>query len=69
MTQAFYKEKLISAGIDVVIPDDEDIELVNRVIYHELCLGIISEQSKREYSSHHGTAGTERRTGSYSWLY
>lgn len=49
MTQDFYKEKLISAGIDVLIPDDKDIERVNHIIYDELCLGIISEKSKKEY--------------------
>jgi len=49
MTQEFYKEKLIRAGIDVLIPDDDDIELINSVIYDELCLGIISEQSKRDF--------------------
>ena len=49
MTQAFYKEKLIHAGIDVLIPDENDIELINSVIYDELCLGINSEQSKRNF--------------------
>ena len=49
MTQDFYKEKLISAGIDVLIPNEQEIETVNDVIYHELCLGIISEDSKEEY--------------------
>lgn len=49
MKQDFYKEKLVSSGIDVIIPEDDDIELVNRVIYEELCLGILSEVSKREY--------------------
>ena len=49
MCQDFYKERLLSAGIDVLIPDDTDIEMTNRVIYNELCLGIVSESSKREY--------------------
>jgi len=49
MTQEFYKEKLMSEGIEVVIPNDDDIERINDVIYHELCLGIISDQSKQEY--------------------
>ncbi|WP_027398470.1 aspartate/glutamate racemase family protein [Anaerovorax odorimutans] len=49
MKQDFYKEKLISVGIDVLIPDEDEIELVNNVIYNELCLGIISEKSKEEY--------------------
>lgn len=49
MTQDFYKEKLISAGIDVVVPDADDIEVVNNIIYDELCLGIISKASKQHY--------------------
>lgn len=49
MTQAFYKQKLIDAGIDVLVPDEQDIELINRVIYEELCLGIISKESKQAY--------------------
>lgn len=48
MKQEFYKEKLIFAGIDVLIPDENDMELVNHVIYDELCLGVISEKSKEE---------------------
>lgn len=49
MTQDFYKERLESAGIKVLIPDEQGIETVNTVIYHELCLGVISETSKEEY--------------------
>lgn len=51
MTQDFYKDKLMNAGITVLIPDEEEIELVNDVIYNELCLGIISEASKDKYLS------------------
>lgn len=49
MTQEFYKEKLIAKGISVVIPDKEDVEVVNRVIYDELCIGTISDDSRRQY--------------------
>lgn len=49
MTQDFYKNKLIDAGIDVVIPNQEGVEIVNNIIYNELCLGIISEESKMKY--------------------
>lgn len=48
MTQEFYKSKLIDAGIDVVIPNGEDVETVNGIIYNELCLGIVSEESKQK---------------------
>jgi len=51
MTQDFYKDKLMNAGITVLIPDEEEIELVNDVIYNELYLGIISKASKDKYLS------------------
>lgn len=51
MTQDFYKEKLVNAGITVLIPDEQEIETVNDVIYNELCLGIISKESKEKYLS------------------
>lgn len=49
MMQDFYKERLTWRGIDVLIPNGDDAELINRVIYHELCLGIISDASRMEY--------------------
>lgn len=49
MTQDFYKERLIARGIEVVIPNNPEIETVNRVIYEELCLGVVSEASRRKY--------------------
>lgn len=49
MRQDFYKNILIEQGIEVVIPNDADVDLVNRIIYDELCLGKISEQSKDIY--------------------
>lgn len=51
MTQAFYKERLVNAGITVLIPDEQEIELINDIIYDELCLGIISDSSKEKYLS------------------
>lgn len=51
MTQDFYKQKLIDAGISVVIPDEQGVALVNRVIYDELCLGIIKEDSRQQFVS------------------
>ncbi|NLL40202.1 MAG: aspartate/glutamate racemase family protein [Clostridiales bacterium] len=48
MKQAFYKDKIKSNGIEVIVPNERDMELINNVIYNELCLGIISEKSKKE---------------------
>ncbi len=49
MTQDFYKEKLVEAGIEVLIPDETDVNTVNDIIYNELCLGVISPASKEKY--------------------
>ena len=49
MLQDFYKQKLVEKGIEVIVPNDSDIETVNLIIYSELCLGNISCSSKKEY--------------------
>lgn len=51
MKQDFYKAKIQEAGIDVVIPNESDMEMVNHVIFHELCMGIISEESRQKYAA------------------
>jgi len=49
MEQDFYKSKLIEKGINVIIPDKNDIETINEVIYDEICLGIINSNSKKKF--------------------
>ena len=49
MQQDFYKSKLMEAGLEVIIPDEEDTTLINNTIFQELCLGIISLKSKNEF--------------------
>ena len=49
MVEDFYKSVLIDEGIEVVIPKSEDIEIIHKIIYNELCLGKIKEVSKEEY--------------------
>ena len=50
MEQDFYKKVLKEkSNIDVVIPDEDDRDIVHDVIYRELCKGIINESSKNEY--------------------
>ncbi|NLG03481.1 MAG: aspartate/glutamate racemase family protein [Clostridia bacterium] len=49
MTQEFYRDRIRDSGIDVIIPNEQDVELVNHVIYDELCLGIINDSSRDEY--------------------
>lgn len=49
MEQDFYKERIRAAGIEVLIPGPADVEIVNRVIFDELCLGVVSDDSRREF--------------------
>ena len=49
MTLDFYRDKLIERGIEVLIPEGDDIDLVNRVIFEELCLGVVKDDSRAEY--------------------
>lgn len=49
MQQDFYKDRIKNNGINVVIPDEDDIETVNHIIYDELCLGEIKDESRKQY--------------------
>ncbi len=50
MEQGFYKQRLADKfSVDVLIPDAQEREIVHRVIYDELCKGIINPESKAEY--------------------
>ncbi|WP_137933073.1 aspartate/glutamate racemase family protein [Mesorhizobium comanense] len=50
MEQDFYKGRLADKyGLEPVVPDEAGRELVHRVIYDELCQGIISTDSKAAY--------------------
>ena len=50
MEQEFYKGRLIKKyGLKVVVPNAEDRKMVHNIIYQELCLGQIIQNSKLEY--------------------
>lgn len=49
MEQTFYKDRLIAKGIKVVTPDLPGRDMVHRIIYDELCLGLIRDQSRQQY--------------------
>lgn len=51
MEQDFYRERLVARGLDVLVPDAEGRALVHRVIYEELCLGVVSEVSRAGYQT------------------
>ena len=49
MQQDFYKNRLADRGIDVLIPDEADVETINAVIFKELCVGKINEESRKKF--------------------
>lgn len=50
MAEDFYRGRLHERhGLEVVIPPPQDRGLIDRVIYEELCQGIIGEGSRREF--------------------
>ncbi|AKB24683.1 Aspartate racemase [Methanosarcina sp. MTP4] len=50
MEEAFYRERLEEKfGIKVLIPEAGDREFVNSVIFNELCLGVIKEDSRKKF--------------------
>ncbi|MCL1479426.1 aspartate/glutamate racemase family protein [Marinobacter sp. M3C] len=49
MEQAFYRERLEQKGITVIIPNHNERTVVHRIIYDELCQGIVNPESKAAY--------------------
>lgn len=50
MQQDFYKDRLSNNfSIEVLVPTDDEQEVVHKVIYQELCLGVIKDQSRKQY--------------------
>ncbi len=50
MEEDFYRVRLTEKhGLDVLIPDESERYIVNRVIYEELCRGIVRSESRQDY--------------------
>ncbi len=49
MEESFYIDRLTSKGIKVSVPPKEDIKEINRIIFDELCLGVIKDESRKIY--------------------
>jgi len=49
MEQSFYKSRLESNGLSVIIPNEAERDIVNHIIFKELCLGDIRPASRAAY--------------------
>ncbi len=49
MEQPFLVDRLAAHGLEVLVPGADDRAEVHRVVYEELCLGVVREESRRRY--------------------
>lgn len=49
MEQDFYSVRFRKHGIETLIPEPEERDNIHRVIYEELVIGLIKEESRKEF--------------------
>jgi aspartate racemase len=50
MEESFYSDRMRERfGIETIIPDADSRQLVHDIIYDELCMGVVKEESRRRY--------------------
>lgn len=49
MEQDFYRDRLAGHGLSVLVPPAGDRAEVHRIIYDELCLGVVREESRQVF--------------------
>jgi aspartate racemase len=49
MEDGFYQERMHDQGLRVLVPGEADRQVVHRVIFEELCTGMITEASRQAY--------------------
>ena len=50
MEQEFYKQRVIdNFGIDVIVPTIDEQTVIHDIIYNELCIGVIQDNSRNQY--------------------
>ncbi|MFG2208605.1 aspartate/glutamate racemase family protein [Streptomyces sp. NPDC048638] len=51
MEQDFYRARLAAQGLEVLVPDTAGRSTVHRVIYDELCVGFVRNESRQEFQA------------------
>lgn len=50
MEQTFYKDRITSKyDIEVIVPEEQERQVIHDIIYNELCLGTIKDYSRTKY--------------------
>lgn len=62
MTESFYTDRLRKAGLSPILPDKSDRDYIHKIIFEELCHGVVDEQSRSKYveiAEHLKSAGAD----------
>lgn len=51
MQEDFYKAKLVEANLEVITPSKKDQDEIHRVIYEELCKGVVLDSSISKFQN------------------
>ncbi|URK89425.1 aspartate/glutamate racemase family protein (plasmid) [Rhizobium sp. RCAM05350] len=51
MEQTFYIDRLVESGLSPIIPNSDDRAETHRIIYSELCLDVVTEESRTIYEA------------------
>jgi aspartate racemase len=63
MEQPFYRERLEARGLEVLVPQEGEREVVHRTIYDELCRGRFTEDSREAFRAVIGRLGDRGAAG------
>jgi aspartate racemase len=47
MTESFYRKRLVAHGIDLLPPNLDFVEMLDKIIYDELMVGRVSREAQR----------------------
>jgi len=49
MEEPFYRERMMLRGVEALVPNPDERKIVNEVIYNELVLGVVKDDSRAQY--------------------
>jgi aspartate racemase len=63
MSEPFYRERMADHGLTMMIPTEQERRIVNAVIYDELVVGIVRDESREAYNRIIGRMVTDGAEG------
>lgn len=49
MEKAFYRERIASHGLEVIVPAEDDRRAIHRAIFEELAVGVVSDETRMQF--------------------